>query len=331
MAPRGLLFARGTNLLTSSPPQVQSATATLRKISEPAMELPDSIAAIGQQLDGEGSIATDPQLLNGADVFAAERARLFLRPWVAVDHQSRIDQPGRYIRYEAASRSILLTRDASGQLRALRNVCLHAGYPVCEAEEGSADRMICPYHGWEFAADGRLLEPDLSGRIDPARLRLPSYPVSLQDGLIFVDLSRLAGSGDEAVAPVTAGAVPAWLAESEVTRRARYATNWNWKLALQFVKASPQLFCDDPGDDDFIAFGPLSLMMVRPREAILLRVAPKSAGHTEIQLVRMAPPGTRTVDGTDRFAEGLRNAGDAGTIRLDREFFGWYWSLMSAG
>ena len=84
----------------------------------------------------------------------------------------------------------MLTRDAEGTLRALRNVCIHAGYPVCEAEEGPADRLICPYHGWEFAADGRLLEPDLSRRIDPARLRLASHPVCVQDGLIFVDLSK---------------------------------------------------------------------------------------------------------------------------------------------
>jgi len=156
------------------------------------MDLPDSVAAIGERLGGDGAIVVDPQLLNGADVFAAERERLFLRPWVAVDHQSRIEEPGRYVRFEAATRSILLTRDAEGCLRALRNVCIHAGYPVCEAEEGPADRLICPYHGWEFAADGRLIEPDLSRRIDPARLRLANHPVCVRDGLIFVDPSRTA-------------------------------------------------------------------------------------------------------------------------------------------
>lgn len=300
------------------------------------MDLPDSVAAIGERLGGDGAIAVDPQLLNGADVFAAERERLFPRPWVAVDHQSRIDEPGRYVRFDAATRSILLTRDAEGRLRALRNVCLHAGYPICEAEEGPSERLVCPYHGWEFTAEGRLVEPDLSGRIDPARLRLANYPVCVQDGLIFVDLSKTIASSEEGdAAPSTPRGAPAWLARGHVTARTRYSANWNWKLALQFVKSSTHLFCDGPGERrDLVAFGPLSLMAVEPHQAALLRVIPKSAAHTDIQLVRMAPPGAPATDGCDRLADGLREAGDAEAVAqksaLDRDFFGWYWSLMSA-
>ena len=79
---------------------------------------------------------------------------------------------GSWFRCDAAARSILVTREAGGRLNALRNVCIHAGYPVCEAEEGAAERLMCPYHGWEYALDGRLVEPELSSRIDPSRLRL---------------------------------------------------------------------------------------------------------------------------------------------------------------
>lgn len=300
------------------------------------MDLPDSIAAIGEQLGADREVVLDPRLLNSADVFAAERQRLFLRPWVAVDHQSRIEEPGRYVRFEAATRSILLVRDAEGELRALRNVCIHAGYPVCEAEEGPADRLICPYHGWEFAADGRLVEPDLSARIDPARLRLASHPVCVRDGLIFVDLSKPAAATDEVEdISITPGIVPDWLPEANVIARSRYATNWNWKLALQFVRSSPHLFSCDPDCDDFVVFGPLSLMSAQPNRATLVRVIPKSAAHTDIQLIRMAPPATPLENGPDHLAEALRQAGDAETIAegalLDRDFFSWYWSFMSAG
>ena len=300
------------------------------------MDLPDSIAAIGERLDRDGAIEVDPQFLTGADVFAAERERLFMRPWVAVDHRSRIEEPGRYVRFDAATRSVLLTRDAEGRLRALRNVCLHAGYPICEAEEGPADRLICPYHGWEFTAEGRLVEPDLSGRIDPARLRLASYPVCVRDGLIFVDLSRTAAPDDTAdEAPAAPGAVPAWLAEGNVTGRERYSAKLNWKLALQFVKSSAPLFCeDDGGAEGFVAFGPLSLMAVAPYQTTLLRVIPKSAAQTDIQVIRMTPPGMPAQDRPDRLAAGLRAAAEAepgdAPIVLDREFFAWYWPLMSA-
>lgn len=297
------------------------------------MDLPDSIAAIREQLEADREIVADPRLLNSADVFAAERQRLFLRPWVAVDHQSRIEEPGRYVRFEAATRSILLVRDGEGELRALRNVCIHAGYPVCEAEEGPADRLICPYHGWEFAADGRLVEPDLSARIDPARLRLASHPVYVRDGLIFVDLSKPADEAENI--SITPGIVPDWLPAANVTARSRYATNWNWKLALQFVRSSPHLFSRDPDSDDFVVFGPLSLMSAQPNRAILVRVIPKSAAHTDIQIIRMAPPATPLENGPDRLAEALREASDTETVAkgapLDRDFFSWYWSFMSAG
>jgi nitrite reductase/ring-hydroxylating ferredoxin subunit len=296
------------------------------------MDLPQSIAAIGAQLEGDEPIVTDPQLLAGADVFAAERQHLFLRPWVAVDHHSHLAAPGRYVRVDAGTRSILLIRDADGRLRALRNVCIHAGYPVCDAEEGPAERLVCPYHGWEFAADGRLLEPDLSSRIDPARLRLASHRLAIQDGLIFVDPSPAASAAIDDP-PIAPGVVPAWLAAAKVTGRAQYSIDWNWKPALQLIRSSPQLFCEDPDDDDVIAFGPLSLMFTEQSRATLVRVIPKSAARTDIQLARLALSDAVDDDGCDRVADGLRSAAvvdtGAALAKLDRGFFAWYWSLMS--
>lgn len=304
------------------------------------MDLPDSVAALGERLARDDAILDDPQLLNGADVFAAERARIFLRPWVAVDHRSRIGKPGRYVRCDAASRSILLTHDASGHLRALRNLCIHAGYPVCEAEEGPAERLVCPYHGWEYAADGRLLEPDLSSRIDPARLRLATHPVCIRDGLVFVDLSRPAPpsdapetSGDPAETPIAAGLLPAWLAEGEVTERARYTTKWNWKLARQLMESLAQLSGDNAAPQEMAVFGPLSLMSIGPQHATLYCIIPKSAAQTDIQMVRIAAPGSLPLNGADRAAVALQEGGapEAAVppIELDRKFYGWYWSLMS--
>src|SRR5262245_40290527 len=139
------------------------------------MDLPVSVSALGEQLCGAGEIGPDPALFHSPDVFAAERERIFVRPWMAVDHQTRLSEDDHYFRFDVATRSMILSRESGGRLHALRNVCIHAGYPLCDAEEGAAERLICPYHGWEYTLDGRLVEPELSSRIDPARLRLPSY------------------------------------------------------------------------------------------------------------------------------------------------------------
>jgi nitrite reductase/ring-hydroxylating ferredoxin subunit len=287
------------------------------------MDLPASVAALGEQLRGVAEIVPEPALFHDADVFAAERERIFGRPWIAIDHETRLSEDGRYFRCDAAPRSVIMTRASGGRLHALRNVCIHAGYPVCDAEEGSAERLICPYHGWEYALDGKLVEPALSSRIDPSRLRLTNYRVSIRNGLIFVDFS-----GESKAAEEIPSSVPVWLTAARVTGRARYSTTWNWKFLNQFLLSSPHLFFHD-SPDSYFRFGPLSFMSVRSRRAVLLRVIPKFAEQTDFQAIEMvagdAPEGT----GSDAIADGLRRA-DTSVCRLDRRFAYWYWSLMSA-
>jgi len=299
------------------------------------MDLPASVAALGEQLGGTGEVAPDPALFHEADVFAAERERIFARPWMAVDHATRIDGDGRFFRVDAAARSMVVTRDRNGGLHALRNVCIHAGYPVCDAEEGSVERLICPYHGWEFALDGELLEPAFSGRTDRSRLRMTSYRVCVRDGLILVDASGGPPSSDE-----IADEIPAWVSDGKVTRRASYSTTWNWKFVLHFLKHHPELSFDEQsnGDDGCVEFGPLSWLLVRPDQVALLRLIPKFAERTDFQVIRMAAPDAPERGASeaivDPLADAIRDAGDAGAAnwssRLDPGFFAWYWPLMSA-
>jgi nitrite reductase/ring-hydroxylating ferredoxin subunit len=289
------------------------------------MDLPKSVAALEARLEGGAECLFDPELLCSPEVFAAERERIFIRPSIALDHVSRLAENGRYFRVDAAGRPLLVTRDAHGALSALRNVCLHAGYPICDVEGGSGERLICPYHGWEYALDGRLVEPALSARIDPARLRLKRYAVGVRDGLIVVDLGGGLGPAG--------GILPAWSADAIVCRRARWSTTWNWKFVLQFVKDSPRLFLDDVGSaDGWHAFGPLSLILAAGSRAALLQVIPKGAAHTALRLVEMTAPGAPPLPAAveERVGEALRDAGGE-RPHLDRAFLRWYWSLMSDG
>jgi nitrite reductase/ring-hydroxylating ferredoxin subunit len=287
------------------------------------MDLPVSVAALGEQLRGAGEISPDPALFNDPNVFAAERERIFLRPFVAADHQTRLSRPGNFFRLDAAPRSIIVTRDSEGGLHALRNVCIHAGYPVCDAEEGAAERLICPYHGWEFALDGRLVEPELSSRIDPSRLRMGRYPVSVRNGLIFIDPSGKADAGE-----LEAASTPDWLAFAQVTRRERYSTTWNWKFLRHFLRSSPDLFFDGACGDS-IDFGPLSCLFVRSEQAALLRIIPKFAEQTDCHVIALAAEGAASLPASNALAEGLRSA-DVPVSWFDRRSADWYWSLMRA-
>jgi len=292
------------------------------------MDLPASISGLEAQLRGDGEIVPDPALFSDPQVFAAERERIFQRSVMALDHETRLSEDGRWFRCDAAPRSILVTKEAGGRLHALRNVCIHAGYPVCEAEEGTAERLMCPYHGWEYALDGRLVEPELSSRIDPSRLRLPSYPIRILNGLIFLDPAG--APADEAK---SAGSVPPWLTNARVARRTRHKANWNWKLVRHSLQSSPSFFLDGSADHCH-EFGPLSLLFEQSGRAVLIRIVPKFAEQTDFEVIEMATDDNlctaEPATGTDAMEERLQGSGNS-VSWFDRDVARWYWSLMSAG
>lgn len=286
------------------------------------MDLPVSVVALGEQLRSGGETLADPALFCDADVYAAERQRIFSRPLAAVDHASRIAEAGRYFRCDAAPRSLILARDGEGRLHALRNLCLHAGYPICESEDGAAERLVCPYHGWEYTLAGRLVEPELSSRIDPSRLQLASYPVWVSNGLILVDPSGKMNSTEQ-----DRGAVPASLTDAHVVRRARYNTTWNWKFLRRFLRSSPHLFFEDSAVSP-LEFGPLSFMFVQADRAVLLRIVPRFAEQTDFYVIEMTAGGAAT-NGSNGLADGLSRA-EPSPSWCDRDFAEWYWSLMAS-
>ena len=295
------------------------------------MELPDSVKAFGEQIDSGGEIVPPPEFFEAYDVFAAELAQIFTRPWLAVDHASRLAADGDFVRADLGSRSVVLVRESADQIHALRNSCLHAGYRVCEAEAGNATHLYCVYHGWSYALDGRLTDPMMQPKIiDRSRFRLARYAMQIQRGLILVDPSSVAPEPPPA-GPVELGAVPLDLADRAVSRRQQYKTNWNWKRLRQFLWASPGLALGREGCDEVVELGPLSLVALGDGDAALLRIIPRFPGQTDVELVEMPMPGgTPRGDGGDPIGDALREAGDGvEAAPLDREFYGWYWSQMA--
>ncbi|HEX3537640.1 MAG TPA: Rieske (2Fe-2S) protein [Stellaceae bacterium] len=298
------------------------------------MELPDPIKAIAAQLEAGGEVAPPPELFEAYDVFAAELAGLFVRPWLALDHASRLTADGDYFRADLGPRSVVMVRESESEIHALRNACLHAGYRVCEDEAGHADKLFCIYHGWYYALDGRLTDPMLRPEEpDRSRYRLPRYAMQIDRGLILVDMSKAAPSPPEADAP-DLREVPNWLADATVTGRQRCNTSFNWKYLRQLLWSAPDLVFEAGGCDKVIEFGPMSFLALRGNEAALVRLSPRYPGQSDFDVIRMAPNGTSATGSNERLAEALRQRGEAvagGPLKLlERDFYDWYWSALSA-
>jgi nitrite reductase/ring-hydroxylating ferredoxin subunit len=298
------------------------------------MDLPDPIEAIGAQVAAGGAVTPEAEFFEAYEVFSAELSHIFVRPWLAVDHHSRLGEDGRYFRVDMGSRSIVLVRETEGCVHALRNACLHAGYRICEEEDGKSDHLFCVYHGWDYALDGRLTDPVLRpDEKDRSRYRLPRYAMQIERGLIFVDLSK-AAPNPPATRGLDLAAVPADLGDHVVTRRQKYPTTWNWKHLRQFVWEAKELVFPAGECDGVVEFGPLSFLALQGENAALLRLVPRFPGHTDIELVQMAPPGTPAPgDEAGRLAAGLRDAADAiataPLTALSRSFYDWYWSIVA--
>lgn len=295
------------------------------------MDLPDPITAIGEQIDGGGAITPEPEFFDAYEVFSAELANIFVRPWLAVDHESRIAEDNSYFRFDIGSRSVVVSRETKDCIHALRNACLHAGYRICEEEDGKGDHLFCNYHGWDYALDGRLTEPVLRPDVeDRSRFRLPRYAMEIQHGLIFVDLSKAGPNPPESGALDLSGIAD--LGDRVVTGRRRYPTTWNWKHLRQALwSAKENVFAK--GECDSVAeFGALSFIATQGGDTVLTRLVPRFPGHTDVELVCIGAPGTTAAE--DRIGETVHDGTHAIVENplsvLQQPFYEWYWSTLSA-
>jgi phenylpropionate dioxygenase-like ring-hydroxylating dioxygenase large terminal subunit len=134
-----------------------------------------------------------PQVFNDPEVYALEKERIFLKCWLFVGHESEIPQPGDYVLRYLGEDPFILARDELGEIRVMLNMCRHRGTQVCRAEVGNTSHFRCPYHGWSYRNDGRLVgvpqARDTAQGLDKEEWGLvPAPHVANYHGLIFASL-----------------------------------------------------------------------------------------------------------------------------------------------
>jgi phenylpropionate dioxygenase-like ring-hydroxylating dioxygenase large terminal subunit len=120
---------------------------------------------------------------------AREREVFFKRGPFTVGLSCLLPKPGDFVTHDYAGVPILLVRQPDGSLRALLNVCRHRGARLAEGCGGNARDFSCPYHGWTYGLDGRLLaRPDERSfaEIDKAARGLRALPVVEKYGTIWL-------------------------------------------------------------------------------------------------------------------------------------------------
>ncbi len=113
---------------------------------------PDSIAALVEPDRVHKAVYTDPSL------FDLEMERIFGRAWIYIGHQSQVPNVGDYHQALIGKESVFLVRGQDGGTHVLFNRCPHKGAKLVAFPDGNAGKFLrCPFHGWTFHCDGRLL------------------------------------------------------------------------------------------------------------------------------------------------------------------------------
>lgn len=177
---------------------------------------------------------TDPAFL------ARESERIFRVHWNLACRAGDIPDAGDYLTVDLAGAPAIVLRGADGVLRAFANACRHRGSRLVSGS-GTARAISCPYHGWSYALDGRLIAASGMERaegFDPACFGLVPLRVAEWAGFAFVDF---AGGGPDLADHL--GNLPGLVASHRAERmvcvhRRVYEVGCNWKLCLENQRES---------------------------------------------------------------------------------------------
>jgi glycine betaine catabolism A len=185
-----------------------------------------------------------------AQVYRAEKERIFCREWIAACREEELPNPGDHLVLEVLGESILLVRNRDGLLRAFYNVCRHRGSRLCRTAAEtealgvalpggiSGGRLIvCPYHQWSYDFNGALVAaPHLTGSAGFQKQDYHLYPVGIDSwgGFVFLNLTP----GEAKPLAVQLGSTVEQLQryplrDLRVGATIRYGIAANWKILCE--------------------------------------------------------------------------------------------------
>jgi Rieske 2Fe-2S family protein len=160
--------------------------------------------------------------------------RIWRRGWLFAGHSCEIPNPGDYITLTVDTDSLIVIRGEDGLVRGLHNVCRHRGSLICTERAGHAHRLVCPYHQWTYASDGRLLAcRGMQEELDKSTFSLRSFHTREVEGLIYFNLAGKPLDFEPAERLLAAAARPQGLARAKVAKAVDYLVHANWKLVWE--------------------------------------------------------------------------------------------------
>lgn len=113
---------------------------------------------------------------------------------------------------------VVAFRDSQGAPHVLSDTCIHRGGSLGNGWVKD-DCMVCPYHGWQYGANGKCIKiPTLpEDQKPPARAKIDSYPTEEKYGIVFAFLGDLPESERPPIYDIKEFHAEGWRANEVVT------------------------------------------------------------------------------------------------------------------
>jgi len=172
------------------------------------------------------------------EFLALENERVWPRVWLMACREEDLPEKGSYYVFDVVRDSILLVRQASGEIKAYHNVCQHRGRRLKDGCGQIGKSIFCRFHGWSWNIDGSIQRvvsrdewngcPDFTD----SDLALSEVRVDCWAGWVFINMSPDAPPLLEYL-----GEVPEYLdcfelEKTRLTWSVTVNTPCNWKLVL---------------------------------------------------------------------------------------------------
>ncbi|MFP6743891.1 MAG: aromatic ring-hydroxylating dioxygenase subunit alpha [Alphaproteobacteria bacterium] len=141
--------------------------------------------------DPKHSRALPARFYTEPEIFEQERQKIFRCTWQYVGHVSQVLASGDYFTCQVAGENLIVIRAQDGELRAFYNVCRHRCHHLLEGAGTIKKFIVCPYHAWTYAPDGRLVNApnaeNVSG-FDVSQVRLAPVRLEISCNFVFINL-----------------------------------------------------------------------------------------------------------------------------------------------
>jgi Rieske 2Fe-2S family protein len=167
-------------------------------------------------------------------IYQLELDRIVSRNWVLAGHVSQIPETGDYLVFRLANDSAIIVRGNDGFIRAFANVCRHRGSLVCLEDRGNKRKFECPYHGWIYDLDGKLIAArSMKENFDKEEYGLHPVSLELLGGLILVCFCNQPPSLEGAMRDLSEPMAMFDFENLKVAAQKNYPIAANWKLAIE--------------------------------------------------------------------------------------------------